>query len=37
LADDPILDYIHTITLSYTFYPANRPAGQPVAEARVGG
>jgi cytochrome c oxidase assembly protein subunit 11 len=30
LADDPILDYIDTITLSYTFYPAT-PAPVPVA------
>lgn len=36
LADDPILDYIDTITLSYTFYPAN-PAPGPVAGAGTAG
>ena len=36
LADDPILDYIDTITLSYTFYPA-RPAPGPVAGVGTAG
>jgi cytochrome c oxidase assembly protein subunit 11 len=36
LADDPILDYIDTITLSYTFYPA-RPAPGPVAGTGTAG
>ncbi|MCW5716096.1 MAG: cytochrome c oxidase assembly protein [Bauldia sp.] len=36
LADDPILDYIDTITLSYTFYPAT-PAPGPVAGAGTAG
>lgn len=36
LADDPILDYIDTITLSYTFYPAN-PAPGPVAAVGTAG
>lgn len=31
LADDPLLDYIDTITLSYTFYPSE-PAPRPLAQ-----
>jgi cytochrome c oxidase assembly protein subunit 11 len=36
LADDPLLDYIDTITLSYTFYPTGA-AARPVAQAGAPG
>jgi cytochrome c oxidase assembly protein Cox11 len=36
LADDPLLDYIDTITLSYTFYPSG-PAARPLAQAATAG
>ncbi len=32
LADNTLLDYIQTITLSYTFYPAPLPEQRPVAQ-----
>lgn len=32
LADNTLLDYIHTITLSYTFYPAELPEQRPLAQ-----
>jgi cytochrome c oxidase assembly protein subunit 11 len=35
IADDPELDYIDTITLSYTFYPAAGSVSEPVAAATV--
>ena len=35
IADDPELDYIDTITLSYTFYPAAGSKSEPVAAATV--
>ncbi len=36
LADDPILNYIETITLSYTFYPTALPEPRPLAQAVAG-
>ncbi|MCW5695906.1 MAG: cytochrome c oxidase assembly protein [Bauldia sp.] len=33
IADDPTLDFIDTITLSYTFYPATGTPSEPVALA----
>jgi cytochrome c oxidase assembly protein subunit 11 len=33
IADDPDLDVVDTITLSYTFYPSSEPAPKPVASA----
>ena len=36
IADDPILNYIDTITLSYTFYPTALPEPRPVAQAAGG-
>jgi len=37
LADDPLLDYVDTITLSYTFYPAAGAEPAPVAQTAVEG
>lgn len=37
IADDPDLDYVTTITLSYTFYPVAEPQGKPLAAANVEG
>ena len=37
LADDPLLDYVDTITLSYTFYSAAGAEPAPVAQAAVEG
>jgi cytochrome c oxidase assembly protein subunit 11 len=37
LADDPLLDYVDTITLSYTFYPAVGAQPAPVAQNAVEG
>jgi cytochrome c oxidase assembly protein subunit 11 len=37
IADDPDLDYVTTITLSYTFYPVAEPHGKPLAAANVDG
>lgn len=37
LADDPLLDYVDTITLSYTFYPAAGAEPAPVAQTAVNG
>lgn len=36
LADDPLLDYIDTITLSYTFYPTGETA-RPLAQNEAAG
>jgi cytochrome c oxidase assembly protein subunit 11 len=33
IADDPELDHVDTITLSYTFFPAANPAPKPLAAA----
>jgi cytochrome c oxidase assembly protein subunit 11 len=33
IADDPELDHLDTITLSYTFFPAANPAPKPLAAA----
>lgn len=37
IVDDPDLDYVNTITLSYTFYPVVEPQGKPLAAANVEG
>ncbi len=37
LADDPNLDYVDTITLSYTFFPVIDAETEPVAQNAVGG
>lgn len=37
LADDPVLDYIDTITLSYTFYPAEAGVADQVASVAGAG
>jgi cytochrome c oxidase assembly protein subunit 11 len=37
IAEDHELDYINTITLSYTFYPVAEPRRQPVAAAKAEG
>lgn len=37
IAEDHELDYINTITLSYTFYPVAKPYSQPVAAAGADG
>ncbi len=37
MADDPNLDYVDTITLSYTFYPASGAEPAPVAQTPVDG
>jgi cytochrome c oxidase assembly protein subunit 11 len=37
LADNTLLDYIQTITLSYTFYPAPLPEQRPVAQVGPAG
>jgi len=37
IADDRELEYVRTITLSYTFFPAATPAAKPVAAATVAG
>jgi len=37
IAEDHELDYVNTITLSYTFYPVAKPRAEPVAAAGVDG
>lgn len=37
IADDPSLDYVDTITLSYTFFSASGAQPEPVAQTAVGG
>jgi cytochrome c oxidase assembly protein subunit 11 len=37
IADDPNLDYVDTITLSYTFYPVSGAEPAPVAQATADG
>lgn len=37
IAEEPELDHVNTITLSYTFYPAANPQAEPVAAAPAKG